>query len=59
MPIIGPSLTITFPRSFILPGNGNYRYYLNAGIIAMNMDGFVKGVGSTPAVDRHARGIRR
>jgi hypothetical protein len=51
--------TRTFLRSIILPGNGNYRYYLNAGIIAMNMDGFVKGADPGSAADRHARGIRR
>jgi hypothetical protein len=59
IPLIGPSFTPPFPRSFILPGNGNYRYYLNAGIIAMTMDGFVKRGGVGLDADRHARGNQR
>jgi hypothetical protein len=31
---IGPPFILVFTGSFILPGNGNYRYYLNAGIMA-------------------------
>jgi hypothetical protein len=60
-PVIGSLFIVPFPRSTILPGNDNYRSYLNAGIIAMNMDGFVKGAGPGhgAAIDRHARGIRR
>jgi hypothetical protein len=49
-----------FTRSIILPGNGNYRYYLNAGIMAMTMNGTALGMGRRrPAVDRPARGNRR
>jgi hypothetical protein len=59
MPVIGRSFTPAFSRSFILPGNGNYRYYLNAGIIAMNMNGFVMGAGGGLGVVRHARRTRR
>jgi phosphatidylinositol alpha 1,6-mannosyltransferase len=33
-PPIGRSFTTTLTRSIILPGDGNYRYYLNAGIMA-------------------------
>jgi hypothetical protein len=53
-----------FTRYIILPGNGNYRYYLNAGIIAMTMNGTTLGMGRWPsapnqACDNQARGTRR
>jgi len=44
-----------FPRSIILPGNGNYRYYLNAGIIAMTMNGIAPGRGRRPSAPNQAR----
>jgi hypothetical protein len=61
---IGPLFITAFTRSSILPGNGNYRYYLNAGIIAMTMNGTALGMGRWPcalnqACDSQARGIRR
>jgi hypothetical protein len=43
-------------RYTILPGDDNYRYNLNAGI--MNRGGIVMGAGHGPA-DGHARGNRR
>jgi hypothetical protein len=55
---VGPLVITVFTRSIILPGNGNYRYYLNAGIMAMTMDGTALGMGRRPAVNRHARGNR-
>ena len=55
-PCIARPFTGTLPRSTILPGDGNYRYYLNAGI--MYRDGIVMGAGRGP-VDGHARGNRR
>jgi hypothetical protein len=59
-----PLFITVFTRSIILPGNGNYRYYLNAGIIAMTMNGTTLGLGrrsSAPhqACDTQARGTRR
>jgi hypothetical protein len=56
---IGPPFITVFTRSIILPGNGNYRYYLNAGIMAMTMNDTALGMGRRPAVDRRARGNRR
>jgi len=61
---IGPLFITAFTRSSILPGNGNYRYYLNAGIIAMTMNGTALGMGRRPcaltqACDNQARGTRR
>jgi hypothetical protein len=46
-------------RSIILPGNGNYRYYLNAGIMTMTMNGTELGIGRRLAIGRPARGSRR
>jgi len=57
-PALGLSFTEAFTPSSILPGDGNYRYYLNADIITMNMDVIATGAGPRPAADR-ARGNRR
>lgn len=61
---IGPLFTTAFTGSSILPGNGNYRYYLNAGIIAMTMNGTALGMSPRPrartqACDSQARGTWR
>ncbi len=56
---IGSLFISVFTRSIILPDNGNYRYYLNASIMAMTMSGTAQGMSRRPAVDRHARGNRR
>jgi len=56
---IGLLFTGAFSRSTILPIDGNYRYYLNAGIIAMNMNAIAMGAGPWFAADRRARGNRR
>jgi hypothetical protein len=45
-------------RYTILPGNDNYRYYLNAGIISVEMDRIVMGAGLGSAVVRPGRGNR-
>jgi hypothetical protein len=50
--------TCALPRSAILPGDGNYRDNLNAGIMAMTMNGIATGAGPERA-DRRARGNRR
>jgi hypothetical protein len=50
--------TSALPRSAILPGDGNYRDNLNAGIMAMIMNGIATGAGPASA-DRRARGNRR
>jgi hypothetical protein len=55
-PVIGRPFTGTSIRCTILPGDDNYRDYLNAGI--MDRDGIVMGAGDRPA-DGHARGNRR
>ena len=55
-PGIGRLFTGTSIRCTILPGDDNYRYYLNAGIMVRG--GIVMGVGHGPA-DGHARGNRR
>ena len=60
---IGPLFTTALTRSAILPGDGNYRDYLNAGIIAMTMNG-TRGHGPTAlrlarACDSQACGNRR
>jgi hypothetical protein len=57
-PRIGRKFIPVLTQSRILPGDGNYRYYLNAGIIAMTMNGTALGMGRRPA-DRHVRGNRR
>jgi hypothetical protein len=56
---LGLSFTEAFTPSSILPGDGNYRYYLNAGIIAMNMNGIAPGEDPWSAVGPYARGNRR
>ncbi len=58
LPGIGGLFTGSLPRSAILPGDGNYRDNLNAGIMAMTMNGIAMGVGPGRA-DRRARGNRR
>jgi hypothetical protein len=55
-PGIGRPFTGMSIRCTILPGDDNYRYYLNAGI--MDRDGSVMGAGRGPA-NGHARGNRR
>jgi len=50
--IVAP-FTSALSRSAILPGDGNYRDNLNAGIIAMTMDGIVVSGHS------HTRGNQR
>ena len=50
--------TSALSRSAILPGDGNYRDNLNAGIMAMTMNGIAMGTGPGRA-DRRARGNRR
>jgi hypothetical protein len=59
LPGIGVVFTSALSRSAILPGDGNYRDNLNAGIMAMTMDGIAMGAGRAPAADRRARGNRR
>jgi hypothetical protein len=58
-PALGLSFTQAFTPSSILPGDGNYRYYLNADIIAMNMDGIALGEDPRSAAGPYARGNRR
>jgi len=58
-PALGLSFTEAFTPSSILPGDGNYRYYLNAGIIAMNMNGIAPGEDPQSAAGPYARGNRR
>jgi hypothetical protein len=55
----GLSFILAFTAYRILPGDGNYRYYLNAGIIAMNMDGIAPGEDPQSAAGLGARGNRR
>jgi len=55
-PGIGRLFTGTSIPCTILPGDDNYRYYLNAGI--MNRGGIVMGAGLGSA-NGHARGNRR
>ena len=57
-PGIGAPFTSALSRSAILPGDGNYRDNLNAGIMAMIMNGIATGAGPASA-DRRARGNRR
>ncbi len=59
LPGIGVPFTSALSRSAILPGDGNYRDNLNAGIMAMTMNGIATGAGPGPAVGRRARGNRR
>lgn len=56
---IDPPFITATTGSIILPDHGNYRYYLNAGIMAMTMNGTAQGLGVRPAADRPARGNRR
>jgi hypothetical protein len=61
---VGLPFIKVFTRSTILPGDDNYRYYLNAGIIAVNMNRIAMGEGHRsaahrPAANSHARGNRR
>jgi hypothetical protein len=58
-PALGLSFTEAFIASRILPGDGNFRYYLNAGIIAMNMNGIALGEDPRSAAGLYARGNRR
>ena len=58
LPGIGAPFTGALSRSAILPGDGNYRDNLNAGIMAMTMNGIAMGAGPGRA-DRRARGNRR
>ena len=58
LPGIGALFTDALSRSAILPGDGNYRDNLNAGIMAMTMNGIAMGAGPERA-DRRARGNRR
>ena len=58
LPGIGTPFTSALSRSAILPGDGNYRDNLNAGIMAMTMNGIAMGAGPVRA-DRRARGNRR
>jgi hypothetical protein len=58
-PALGPSFTAAFIASRILPGDGNYRCYLNAGIIAMSMNGIALGEDPQSAAGPYARGNRR
>lgn len=55
-PGFGRLFTGTSIRCTILPGDDNYRYYLNAGI--MDRDGSVMGAGLGPGHGR-AHGNRR
>ena len=45
LPGIGAPFTGALSRSAILPGDGNYRDNLNAGIMAMTMNGIAMGAG--------------
>ena len=58
LPGIGAPFTSALSRSAILPGDGNYRDNLNAGIMAVTMNGIATGAGRGRA-DRRARGNRR
>jgi hypothetical protein len=57
-PGIGKPFTSALSRSAILPGDGNYRDNLNAGIMAMTMNRIAIDAGPGRA-DRRARGNRR
>jgi hypothetical protein len=59
LPGIGTPFTSALSRSAILPGDGNFRDNLNAGIMAMTMNGIAMGAGPGHAADRRARGNRR
>jgi hypothetical protein len=59
IPGIAAPFTGALSRSAILRGDGNYRDNLNAGIMAMTMNGIAMGAGPGPAADRRARGTRR
>ena len=52
-----PVFTVTSTRSTILPGDGDYRYYLNAGIMSIE-EGIVMGAGRG-SVTGHTHGNRR
>ena len=58
LPGIGTPFTSALSRSAILPGDGNYRDNLNAGIMAMTMNGIAMNARPGRA-DRRARGNRR
>ena len=58
LPGIGAPFTGALSRSAILPGDGNYRDNLNAGIMAMTMNRTAMGPGPGRA-DRRGRGNRR
>jgi hypothetical protein len=58
LPGIVAPFTSALSRSAILPGDGNYRDNLNAGIMAMTMNGITMGAGPGRA-DHRARGNRR
>ena len=58
LPGIGAPFTSALSRSAILPGDGNYRDNLNAGIMAMTMNRTAMGAGPGHA-DRRGRGNRR
>ena len=45
LPGIGAPFTGALSRSAILPGDGNYRDNLDAGIMAMTMNGIAMGAG--------------
>jgi hypothetical protein len=55
----GLSFILAFTAYRILPGDGNYRSNLNAGIIAMNMNGIAPGGDPQSAASLYARGNRR
>jgi hypothetical protein len=59
IPGVGAPFTSALPRSAILPGDGNYRDNVNAGIMAMTVKGIAMGAGPVRAADRRARGNRR
>jgi hypothetical protein len=58
-PECGLSFILAFSAYRIVPGDGNYRYCLNAGIIAMNMNGIAPGEDPRSAAGPYARGNRR
>jgi hypothetical protein len=64
LPGIGAPFTGALSRSAILPGDGNYPDNLNAGIMAMTMNGIAMGagpgrVGRRVCGKHRARGNRR
>ena len=45
LPVIGAPFTGALSGSAILPGDGNYHDHLNAGIMAMTMNGIATSAG--------------